>query len=433
MERWMGILGLLFFVIISFFLSERRRNVSWRLVGWGLILQIALALAVLGIPALGIEGPLRMFFDLANQAILGLLNFSEEGSRFIFGNLVDIEKSGFIFAFRVLPSIIFMAALMAVLYQLGIMQKIVNTIAWVMQRFMGISGAESLSTAANIFVGQTEAPLLIKPYVGSLTRSELFTVMVGGMASVAGGVMAAYVGLLRDRIPDIAGHLLTASVMSAPAALVVAKIMIPETERPVTLGNSPQAGQDPLDRNIIEAAARGAHEGLYLSLNVAAMLLAFIALISMVNTLCVHLGHWISFESWGKTWVPEHVLNGKSLELSFELILGWIFSPMAWLMGIPWHEAGAAGSLLGEKLVFNEFVAYLHLSQISEHLSERSMIILSYALCGFANFSSIAVQIAGIGGMAPERKSELAELGIRSIIGGSFAAFMTATIAGILI
>ncbi|MBK8201064.1 MAG: NupC/NupG family nucleoside CNT transporter [Bdellovibrionales bacterium] len=433
MGRWIGFFGLTGFILISYFMSERKDKVSWKLVAWGMVLQIFLAISVLGIPALGIPGPLRFIFDMANTAIVAALEFTEEGSRFVFGELLNVQKSGFIFAFQVLPTIIFMASLMAVLYHLGVMQKLVNGIAYIMQKTMGISGAESLSTAANIFVGQTEAPLVIKPYVGSLTRSELFAVMVGGMASVAGGVMAAYVGLLKDRIPDIAGHLLTASVMSAPATLVIAKLMIPETIHPETLGKLPKSSEEVIDRNVIEAAARGANEGLLLALNVAAMLLAFIALIAMVNALFVQFGHLIGFDHWGINSIPEVFRGNKPTELSFQVILGWLFSPIAFLMGVPWAESGMAGTLLGEKIVFNEFVAYLHLSEISAQVSHRTMIILSYALCGFANFCSIAIQIGGIGGMAPTRKSDLAEMGIRSVIAGSFSTFMTATIAGILI
>lgn len=433
MGRWVSLLGLAGFIFCSYCLSEKRKQISWKLVTWGLVLQATLALAVLGIPVWGINGPLRFLFDGANQLVISLLAFTETGSRFLFGSLIDSEKSGFIFAFRVLPTIIFMSSLTAVLYYLNIMQKIISLIAWVMQKTMGISGAESLSTAANIFVGQTEAPLLIKPYVGSMTRSELFTVMVGGMATVAGGVMAAYVGLLKDLIPDIAGHLITASVMSAPAALIIAKLMIPETIHPETLGKNPSTDQEMMDRNVIEAAARGAYEGLTLALNVAAMLLAFIALIAMINALFVHVGHWIGFDNWGQELVPQVIRGNNPVELTFQVVLSWIFSPLAWLMGIPWSEARVAGALLGEKIVFNEFVAYLHLAEISSQLSERTVVIMSYALCGFANFASIAIQIGGIGGIAPTRKSDLAELGIRSVIGGSLAAFMTATIAGLLI
>jgi len=432
-EQLTGLAGLLAFVFIAYALSEQRKKISWKLVLWGMGLQIFLALMVLGLPAANFTGPLNQAFVWANAVILKILEFTEEGSKFIFGQLLDTNTVGFVFAFKVLPTIIFMASLMAILYHLGVMQLVVRGIAWIMQKVMGTSGAESLSVAANIFVGQTEAPLVIRPYVATMTRSELLAVMTGGMATVAGGVMAAYVGLLKDRIPHIAGHLLTASVMSAPAALAIAKLLLPEVKTPETLGTIPKNSTQKIDRNLIEAAARGAGEGLSLALNVAAMLLAFIALIAMVNAILIAVGGWIGFDSWGAKAVPHLVANGKPAQLTFQLILGWIFSPMAWLMGIPWEEAGVAGTLLGEKLVLNEFVAYLHLSQLANQLSDRSVLILSYALCGFANFSSIAIQIGGIGGIAPTRKSDLAELGIRSVIGGTLAAFLTATIAGILI
>lgn len=400
---------------------------------WGLGLQFILALLVLGIPALNLGGPLRPLFELLNTAVVQVLNFTLEGSRFIFGDLVDADKFGFIFAFQVLPTIIFMGSLMAVLYHWRIMPKIVQSMAFLMQKTMKTSGAESLAVAANVFVGQTEAPLVVKPYVASMTRSELLSLMTGGMATVAGGVLAAYVGLLKGRVPDIAGHLLTASLMSAPAALLLAKILIPETQTPATKTQVPHLKQDDDATNTIEAAASGAAEGLKLALNVAAMLLAFIALLALVNACLSAVSGWIGFSDWGAAWIPETLKGVFDQELSLQLILGWLLSPIAWMMGIPWQEASVAGALIGEKIVLNEFVAYLHLSQIQDHLSERSLIILSYALCGFANFSSIAIQIGGIGGIAPQRKSELAQLGLRSVLGGSLAAFMTASIAGLLL
>ncbi|MCC7405162.1 MAG: hypothetical protein IT288_12255 [Bdellovibrionales bacterium] len=433
MERIISFSGLIVFLAIAYLLSDDRRRVSWQLVGWGMGLQLILALLVLGVPALGFTGPLSPLFGWANDAILAVLRYTEEGSRFIFGQMLDPSKSGFIFAFQVLPTIIFMASLMAVLYHLGIMQAIVRAIAWVMVRTMKISGAESLAVSANIFVGQTEAPLLVRPFVTNMTRSELFAVMVGGMATVAGGVMAAYTMMLKDRIPGIAGHLLTASVMSAPAALAISKLMIPEKNKPETLGSVPKSVEEKIDRNLIEAAARGAGEGLSLALNVAAMLLAFIALIALINAVLKSIGAGIGFDQWGVDAVPHLIRGDKPPELTFEVILGWLFAPMAWVMGISWDEAGVAGTLLGEKVVLNEFVAYLHMSQLASQLTDRTIVILSYALCGFANFSSIAIQIGGIGGIAPTRKSDLAELGIRSVIGGSLAAFLTAAIAGIVI
>ena len=429
MSRWVALLGLVVLVGVAILLSNNKKQIDKRLVFWGLGLQIIFAVLILGIPALNITGPISGFFRAANNLIVSILNFTDEGSQFLFGSLVDVKKVGFVMGLKVLPTIVFMASLMAVLYHLGVMQKIVRSIAWGMQRLMGVSGAESLSVAANIFVGQTEAPLVVKPYVEKMTQSELFVVMVGGMATVAGGVLAAYVGLLKDHIPEIAGHLLAASVMSAPAALAIAKIMYPETETPVTLGGVPAGTMESEDYNIIEAAARGAGEGLSLALNVGAMLLAFIALIALVDGALGVLGNWLGFSQWGVALVP----NGMNAQLSLSLILGWVFAPLAFLMGIPWSESALAGALLGQKIVLNEFVAYVNLSKQAGELSERTVIILSYALCGFANFSSIAIQIGGIGGLAPTRRKDLAALGIKSIIAGSLAAFLTASIAGILL
>ncbi len=429
----MSLIGLITIFLMAYCLSSNRKRIDLKIVFWGIALQMALALLILGVPALGIPGPLRFIFDFSNSAISSILAYTEEGSRFIFGELVDVEKNGFIFAFRVLPTIIFMGSLMAVLYHLKIMQKIVWLFAISMQKIMGSSGAESLSVGANVFVGQTEAPLVIRPFLKNMTRSELLAVMIGGMATVAGGVLAAYVDMLQSRLPDIAGHLLTASFMSAPAALAISKMMLPEEETPETLGRIPSTHEEHGYSNTLEAAAVGASDGLKLALSVGAMLLAFIALIALINGFLGAFGEWISFSTWASAWVPEVLLVQGQTVLSFELILGYLFAPIAWVMGIPWSECTLAGALLGEKIVLNEFVAYLHLSQLGESFSDRSMIILSYALCGFANFSSIAIQIAGIGSLEPSRTQDLAELGLRSVIGGSLATFSTATIAGLLI
>lgn len=411
-----GFIGVFVFLSIAYGMSKHRAKVSWRVVIWGTILQWSFAVFALGIPALGVPGPLRFAFNAANDGVNKILDYTIEGSRFIFGSLLDSDKFGFIFAFQVLPTIIFVASLMAVLYQLGAMQPVVKGLAVVMQKFMGTSGAESLSAAANIFVGQTEAPLVVKPFVKDMTQSEMLAVMVAGMASVAGGVLAAYTGMLRGQIPDIAGHLLTVSFMSAPSSLVIAKLLLPETETPKTLGKIPPEAHKKVYTNTIEAAAGGAAEGLTLALNVAGMLLAFIALIALINGLLGALG--------GLFGAPD---------LTLQWILGWLFAPLAFLMGIPWSECIQAGALLGEKTVLNEFVAYMHLAEQSSAFSERSAVILSYALCGFANFSSIAIQIGGIGGMAPERKTDLARLGIISVVGGTLSTFMMAAMAGVLL
>lgn len=436
LERARSVLGMLVLLAIAWALSTDRKRISWSLVAWGLGLQFAFALFILKTP-IGAD-----LFDAAGAIVVGLLGFTEQGAEFVFGNLVRNEvpvgtigedgfaaapgrvaQTGAAFAFNVLPTIIFFSALMAVTYHLGIMQRVVRASAWIMQRTMRTSGAESLSAAGNVFVGQTEAPLLVRPFIEKMTESELMAVMTGGFATVAGGVLAAYVGMLVVYFPDVAGHMLAASVMSAPAALVVAKIMLPETEAAQTATSLEIVVESP-DVNVIDAAARGAAEGLTLALNVGAMLLAFVALIYMCNGMLGWLGGVVGFEG-----------------VTLELILGWALAPLAWVMGVPWADAPFVGSLLGIKTVLNEFVAYLQLAGslgsvaagAEAGLSPRSVIIATYALSGFANFGSIAMQIAGIGGLAPSRRGDLSRLGLRAMIGGSLAAFMTATVAGMIL
>ncbi|MCB0412500.1 MAG: hypothetical protein KDD22_08240, partial [Bdellovibrionales bacterium] len=401
MERFSAILGIFFFLGLPWLLSENRKRISFRVVGWGFLLQLILGILVLGIPALGFEGPLQGAFESINDFVVNLLNLTQEGSRFIFGSLIDTSKFGFIFGFQVLPTIIFFSSLMTIFYHWGIMQRVVYAMAWIMQKTLGTTGPESLAMGANVFVGQTEAPLIVRPFIDRMTRSELFCLMVGGMATVAGGVLAAYVGLLKDRIPNIAGHLITASLMSAPAALLISKILIPEMDpKNKKLIRPSQMPKSQLS-NTIEAAAEGASEGLKLALNVAAMLLAFIALLALLNMILASLGNTLGFAHWGPSVFPPELIKASNGNLSLQLIFGWALAPLAWLMGIPWSEASIAGSLIGEKIALYEFVAYLHLSEVKTELSDRTIIILSYALCGFANFSSIAIQIGGIGGIAP--------------------------------
>ena len=431
--RFRSLLGLLALVGLAWAMSLDRKSIPWRVLFWGLALQLVFALFILKTP-LGAG-----VFDVANDVVVALLGFTVEGARFIFGDLVfnqvpvgvgepgnvpmsetpgAVARTGAFFAFNVLPTIIFFSSLMTVLYHLGLMQIVVRAIAWVMQRTMGTSGAETLSAAGNIFVGQTEAPLLIKPFVSTMTTSELHAVMTGGFATVAGGVLAAYVGMLVAYFPDIAGHLMAASVMSAPAALVVAKLMVPESDRPDTLGKLDFDVERP-DANVIGAAARGASEGLSLALNVGAMLLAFLAMVHLINALLAWAGGLVGLGA-----------------LTMEGILGWILAPLAWLMGIEWGDALVVGQLLGMKTVLNEFVAYLELSYIlggGGELSARSVVITTYALSGFANFSSIAIQLGGISGIAPNRRDDLARLGLRAMVAGSLASFMTASVAGLLL
>jgi CNT family concentrative nucleoside transporter len=428
-------------------MSSDRKAVPWRIVLWGTALQLTFALFILKTP-IG-----EAIFAGVNDIVVALLGFTVEGARFIFGELVwnnvpvgtgapgsnapmtpeagRVAQTGAFFAFNVLPTIIFFSSLMTVLYYLGVMQLVVKGVAWVMMRTMRTSGAETLSAAGNIFLGQTEAPLLIKPFVAKMTMSELHTVMTGGFATVAGGVMAAYVGMLLFYFPDIAGHLLAASVMSAPAAMVFSKLMYPEKEEPVTRGTL-DVSVEKIDANAIDAAARGAGEGLLLAANVGAMLLAFIALIRLLNAL---LG-WAGDLSGLAGLLQSIDLLAEGQRLNLESIFGWLLAPLAWLMGVPWRDATDVGTLLGVKTVVNEFVAYLQLSNIlagGGDLSPRSVVIATYALCGFANFSSIAIQIGGIGGMAPKRRSDLARLGLRAMIAGTLASFMTAAIAGMLV
>ncbi len=401
-EKIVGFFGLFALLGIAYALSSNRRAIRWRTVITGTLVQFAFALLILWTEA----G--KQFFAKATEVVTAFLDFVDAGSAFIFGP----DFAEHLFAFKVLPTIIFFSSFITVLYYLGVLQAIVRVFARFMVKVMGTSGAESLSASANIFVGQTEAPLLIRPYVGAMTRSELMAVMTGGFATIAGGVMAAYVAM---GIP--AGHLIAASVMSAPAALVMAKLMIPETEQSATAGTVRIDIERPW-ANVIDAAAQGAGEGLKLALNVGAMLLAFIALIAALNALLGVVGGWVGLDG-----------------LSLELIFSWVGRPLAWLMGVPWEEAGRVGQLLGTKTVINEFVGYQQLSEMIKagQISERSEIIATYALCGFSNFSSIAIQIGGIGSMAPERKSDLARIGLRAMIAGSLACFQTAVIAGLLL
>ncbi|MBK23397.1 MAG: NupC/NupG family nucleoside CNT transporter [Halobacteriovorax sp.] len=406
MEKLISLLGLVSMVAIAFALSSDRKKINWKTVGTGLALQIVFGLLILK------TDTGRLVFESAKVFFNGILAYTNEGTNFIFGSLNSFPKMGFIFFVMVLPTIIFMSSLMSVLYHIGIMQYLIKGTAWLMMKVMGTSGSESLSAAANIFAGQTEAPLVVKPYVSSMTKSEIMALMTGGMATVAGGVLAAYVMMGID-----AGHLLAASVMSAPAALVCAKLMVPETEESQTKGDVTMTIEK-TTVNIIDAAASGAGEGLKLAMNVGAMLLAFIALIAMVDGALGWTGGLFGFP-----------------QLSLNLITGYLFSPVAWIMGVPWEDAFLVGTLLGKKLIINEFEAYNELQKLIKEgvLSERAVIISTYALCGFANFSSIAIQIGGIGSIAPDRRQDLAKLGIKSLIGGTLACLMTACIAGLFV
>jgi CNT family concentrative nucleoside transporter len=419
-DRLIGLLGIATMLAIAYLISYNRRAINWRLVGSGLALQAVFGVLVLKTP----QG--RWFFQRMGDMVNGVLAFVVEGARFAFGFLVDgavpagipPEAGSAIFAFRVMPTIIFVSSLTSVLYYMGVLQIVVKGIAWVMQRSLGTSGAETLSASGNIFLGQTEAPLLIKPFVARMTRSELMTVMVGGFATVSGGVMAAYIAMLQDYFPSIAGHLLAASVMNAPAGLLLAKMIHPEDGVPVTK-NTLNIEVETTDTGVVEAAASGAATGVTLALNVTGMLIAFIALMAMLN--------------YGISWVGAQVgLPG----LTLQSIVGVLLRPLAWVMGVPWADTGYVGGLIGVKTILNEFVAYL---QFAGDLGKgvpihpRSAVIAAYSLLGFANFSSIAIQIGGIGGLAPERRSEIAGLGLRAMVAGNLAAFMSASWAGMLL
>jgi len=418
-----GLFGLAVLIGIVWLFSNNRRAIDWKLVATGITLQIGFAALVLLVPG----G--REVFDALGHGFVKILSFVNAGSSFIFGGLMNTETYGFIFAFQVLPTIIFFAALMGVLYHLGVMQFVVRIMALAITKVMKVSGAETTSVCASVFIGQTEAPLTVRPYIPRMTESELITMMIGGMAHIAGGVLAAYVGMLGGGDPEqqafYAKHLLAASIMAAPATLVVAKLLIPETGTPLTRGTV-KMEVEKTSSNIIDAAAAGAGDGLRLALNIGAMLLAFIALIALLN--------------WPLTWFGEvtglAAAIGKPTDLA--TIFGYVLAPIAWVIGVPWQDATTVGSLIGQKVVINEFVAYLQLAGIVNGqtpgvtLTDEGRLIATYALCGFANFSSIAIQIGGIGGLAPERRSDLARFGLRAVLGGTIATLMTATIAGVL-
>jgi CNT family concentrative nucleoside transporter len=376
-----------------------------RIVAWGLGLQVLFAVIVL-------ETPFSKVLQAISNGVAAMFGFAKAGSTFLFGQLGDVNPPvGFVFAFQVLPIIIFIASFFAILYYLGIMQVLVKGMAIAMQKVMGVSGAESLDVAASIFMGQTEAPLTIKPFLAGMTESELFCIMTCGMAHVSGAVMAAYVTMGHVEIR----HLLTAVIMTAPATIMLAKIFVPETGKPITAGKV-EISVEKTAVNVIDAAAQGAGDGLHLVLNIGAMLIAFLALIAMINGLMgwahVHVA-----------WFPQ----------SMETFCGWVFAPVAWLLGVPWHDAPSIGGLLGTRLITNEMVAFQQLGPMKDHIAPKSFIIATFALCGFANLSSIAIQIGGIGALAPNRKSDLARLGLRAVAAGSMANFMSACIAGMFL
>ncbi len=418
--------GIGLFLLICYVLSVKRSAINWRTVGSGIILQILLAILILRIPGVSV------IFDGVAQFFQAVLKYSEEGAAFLFSGLVKDQKTfGYIFAFQVLPTIVFFSSLAAILFHLGILQKIIYGLAWLMKRTMKLSGPESLAAAANVFIGQTEAPLLIRPYLGHFTRSEIMCLMTGGMATIAGGVFAAYVGFLGGSDPEqqlyFAKHLLTASVMSAPAAIVTAKILVPETD-PKDLETQMKMA-DATDNNLLDAIARGTTDGLRLAINVGAMLLVFTALVFMLNQIMMGFpGKWLNINETIRT-----ATDGRFEGLTFTYILGWIFAPFAWVMGVPNQDVTIIGQLLGMKTMINEFVAYAELGNLrmaGVDLHPKSTLIATYALCGFSNFASIGIQIGGISALVPGQRKNLTELGLRALVGGTIACFMTAIIAG---
>lgn len=434
-----GLIGIVAFIGLAVLLSENRKAINWRLVVMGMLLQFTFAGLVI------YAGPVRAIVEWVGNRFVDLLAFTNEGSKFLFGSLADSQKHGVVFAIGILPSIIFFSAFSSLLYYLGILQKIVYFFAWVMTRTMNLSGAESLSASANIFLGQTEAPFLIKPYLPSMTRSEILCIMVGGMATIAGAVMIAYISFLGGADPKqqvlFATHLITASVISAPAAVMTAKILVPQTE---TVSRDLSVSREKIGSNLLDAVCLGTTDGLKLAVNVGAMLIVFTAMVALVNALLGWFGNPHVIGMGSHTWLAypginhwvESVTGGTYKTFSLEFILGVLYAPIAWLIGIDGKDLMVSGSLLGTRTVLNEFVAYLDLGQLKDaggFSNPRTVIILTYALCGFANIVSIGIQVGGIGALAPSQRENLAKLGVKSMIGGTIACMLTACVAGMLI
>lgn len=419
-----GVLGMALLLLIAWLMSRDRKHINWTLVGTGVLIQILFAILVFYVPVIS------TVLDFCARAFTKVTSFTMEGSKMLFEGLLDVNSFGFLFAFQVLPTIVFFSAFTSLLYYLGVMQKVVYGIAWIMNKTMKLSGAESLSAAANIFVGQTEAPLVVKPYIAGMSKSEIMALMCGGMATIAGGVLASYIGMLggEDKLAQIqfAKHLLTASVLSAPAALVFSKMLVPETGE---VNREMKINKEKIGTNFLEAITNGTSDGLKLAINVGAMLLVFTAFIAMFNyVLHDQIGGRTQINSW-----IENITGGKLKGLSMQAIMGVVFAPLAWVCGVPSQDLLVAGSLLGEKTILNEFIAYNSFSELKKQidLSNKTIIILTYALCGFSNIASIGIQIGGIASLAPNQKPTLSKLGFLALVGGTLACLLTATIAGI--
>ena len=422
-----GLLGISFLILTTYLLSNNKKAINWKTASTGLILQLILAVGVLKISWV------KMLFEGAGKVFVKILDFTMEGTKFLFGDLVSAENFGNVFIFSILPTVIFFAALTSILFYLGIIQKIVRVMALLLSKLLGVSGPESLSVAGNIFLGQTESPLMIKAYLEKMSKSEILLVMIGGMATVAGGVLAAYIGFLGGGDPELkvyyAKHLLTASVMAAPGAIVISKILYPETEK---IDSNVEVSQDKIGSNFLDAISIGTSEGLKLAANIAAMLLVFIAFIALINYILSGFGEITNLNAW---------INEKTVysELSLELILGYIFAPVMWLIGVAKEDITLMGQLLGIKLAASEFIGYIQLSDLKDatnviHLNyQKSIIIATYMLCGFANFASIGIQIGGIGALEPKQRKNLSNFGFKALIGGTLASLLSATIAGMII
>lgn len=427
MSFFRGLLGMSVLIFISYLISRSRKNIDWKVVGIGLLIQISLALGVLYVPFI------EMIFEYGGKGFVKIIDFTQEGTRFLFASFISntIESPLINFAIMILPTIIFFSALTSVLFYWGIIQKIVYGLAWFMTKTMRISGAESLSVAGNIFLGQTESPLMIKAYLEKMNRSEIYLVMVGGMATVAGGVLAAYVGFLGGNDPVqkvlFAKHLLTASVMAAPGAIVIAKILVPQTEE---IEKAVEVSKEKAGSNFLDALSNGTTEGLKLAVNVGAMLLVFIAFIAMINYVFFKIGDFSSLNAI----ITEHT-NGTYESLSLQFILGYAFAPLMWLLGINTADITIVGSILGEKIISSEFVGYISLGNFKDagaFAYQKSIIMATYMLCGFANFASIGIQIGGIGSLAPGQRKQLAKLGFLALVGGTLASLLSATIIGMI-
>ena len=427
MDYLRGLLGMLVLLGVAYAFSSNRKAINWKLVGIGILLQMVFGILITQVPQVA------AIFKSISEGFVKFLSFANDGAKFLFMDLADIPKSGFIFAFQVLPTVIFFSAVTTGLYYLGVLQKISYGIAWLMAKTMGLSGAESLSAAGNIFLGQTEAPLLVRPFIAKMTTSELMCLMTGGMATIAGSVLGSYVAFLggADEVKqaEVAARLLSASIMNAPAGIVFAKMLIPET-KPELIDSELKVNKETLGANVIDALAIGAGEGLKLALNIGAMLLAFIAVIALLNYMLEVVGDWTTVNAM----IAEST-NGVFNKLSMEYILGQVFRLAAFVIGVEWNDTLQVGSLLGQKTVINEFVAYVSLADLQDKglISTKSITIATFALCGFSNFSSIAIQIGGIGAMAPNQQANLSRLGLKALLAATLACMMTATIAGALL